>query len=303
MQPDSEVLLVLLAVRMFGPNAPAKHAVFTALKKFISKASELRLIEMKKIDVPFVNKKGNAGTKKEDGINLTDEGRRYLESHAGPGAQAAAIVASVAANAAAVAAQTRELQQELQADRVELRENLLASVKAKAKGADSSKEITALAKKLDDLAKQLGLLEAKVKPADGSDLVAQIDAAFANLEKNLELRLGMLAGTKPVPLSQPVLASTSSGKSLRSSLREAYETLCMFIEFDSGVVEIPRLYHEVRKAVPNLTVHAFHQELESLWLQKALELKVLNEVRSAKEQDKAIRRGDNLYYFVFWPNP
>ena len=50
-------------------------------------------------------------------------------------------------------------------------------------------------------------------------------------------------------------------------------------------------------------MEAFHRELEALWHRRELELKVLNDVRSAVEPDKGIRHGDNLYYFVYWPNP
>lgn len=52
----------------------------------------------------------------------------------------------------------------------------------------------------------------------------------------------------------------------------------------------------------NLSVEEFHQELVKLWDARQLDLMVLNEVRRATEPDKAIRRGDNLYYFVKWRN-
>jgi hypothetical protein len=281
MESDPEVLLALLAVRMQGADAPAKLGIFTKLKPYLKAALNQHLVKEEKIEVIVTGKKKTTA-KSEAVINLTDEGEKYLEAHAGAAAQAAAIHA-----------QAHKFQQQLQADRAGLREELLASVKSKAKGIDPSKEIAALAKKLDELAKQLAALEAKVKPTDESDPLARIDAAFAKLDQKLQARFGVAAPVKAAPTTA----------SLRSVLRDAYETLCMFIEFDSGIVEMPRLYHEARKAMPNLTVHAFHQELEGLWSQKVLELKVLNEVRSAKEPDKAIRRGDNLYYFVFWPKP
>jgi hypothetical protein len=55
--------------------------------------------------------------------------------------------------------------------------------------------------------------------------------------------------------------------------------------------------------LPHLSVEALHRELQTLWDRRELELKVLNEVRLATEPDKAITRGENLYYYVYWQSP
>jgi hypothetical protein len=67
------------------------------------------------------------------------------------------------------------------------------------------------------------------------------------------------------------------------------------------MVDLPRLYHEARRARPDLTVADFHRELQALEGKRVLELHIRNEVHDAPEPDKGIRRNDKLYYFVYWP--
>jgi hypothetical protein len=101
-------------------------------------------------------------------------------------------------------------------------------------------------------------------------------------------------GPKPTP------AQTIPAEPLRSALRQAYDHLCLFVEFRDKLVEIPRLYHETVRRLPGLPVERFHQELEALSNERKVELHKLNEVHMAKERNLAIEKDDRLYYYVFW---
>ena len=66
-------------------------------------------------------------------------------------------------------------------------------------------------------------------------------------------------------------------------------------------MELPRLFHEARRSRPGLSVEEFQRELLALEAKRVVDLHIRNEVRDAPEADKAIRRNDKLYYFVYWP--
>jgi|HubBroStandDraft_4_1064222.scaffolds.fasta_scaffold00070_38 hypothetical protein len=87
---------------------------------------------------------------------------------------------------------------------------------------------------------------------------------------------------------------------LHASMKDSWERLTLFREFSNGLVEMPRLYKEVKKKQPGLTVDDFKKELQLLWDKKEVELHILNEVREAKDPDQAIKSGNKLYYFVYW---
>ncbi len=262
MPQDTQLLLVLLAVRMHGTNASAKLDVFKKLKAYITPAVAQKLVIVENKD-EVDQTKGKSKKKKEAVINLTESGKAYLEAHGGAEAVAASLAGTAHEKQQQVAEAARELQQQLRSDRDALRAEVLASIAKKTKSGDPSKEIKALATKLEALSQAFVKLEGSFKHQEGSEVVARIDAAFAALEKKLHTRLGSPGSVNPLPAEKPVQIPSTSTKSLRALLREAYETLCLYIEFDSGVVEIPRLYHEARKAEPNLSVQAFHKELES----------------------------------------
>src|SRR5262249_24536637 len=98
----------------------------------------------------------------------------------------------------------------------------------------------------------------------------------------------------------PEAPPPESVDTLRTALRTAYDRLCCYREFQDGLVELPRLYDEAAKAVPELSVAAFRREVESLWQNNAVQLRILNEVREAEEAEKAIQRDNKLYYFLYW---
>jgi hypothetical protein len=83
-------------------------------------------------------------------------------------------------------------------------------------------------------------------------------------------------------------------------LRQAYDDLCLLIDFPDRLVELRRLFHEAVKRMPSLTVEQFHRELWQMRSEWLIELHDLNEVDQAKEPHLAIHRDDRLYYFARW---
>jgi hypothetical protein len=107
---------------------------------------------------------------------------------------------------------------------------------------------------------------------------------------------------RPPDQPKPPAESTSriTSEQLRQALRQAYDHLCLFVEFRDKLVEIPRLYHETVRHLPGVSVERFHRELDALSAEWKVELHKLNEVHAAKERELAIERDDRLYYYVFW---
>lgn len=286
------MLLTLLAVRTSGRSLPAGAEVLKGLKAGVRQAVEQGWLAEKKESVPAVSKSGKASVKKVAVLELTDQGEQALFAAAGADALAATASAHVDG-----------LRAGLDADRRALREEILATLSTKPpKGSDVTKELAGLVKALADLGKRLEKLEAALAGGGAGPILDRIDRAFAALEAKLDRALpGRRAATASPGTSSPPTSAPAEPPRLAAVLRQAYDKLTQFVEFEDGLVEIPRLYHEARRARPDLSVEACHRELEALWGRRELELKVLNEVRLASEPDKGIRRDDNLYYFVYWP--
>ena len=285
MEADPQVLLVLIAVRLASKRpVPAASEPFKMLKKPLQFAKDQGLVV--ETQVATTDKKGKPAKKLVASIDLTPKGDALLRSSAGPDVQAAIAAQEKAA-----------IRQALEADRVALRQEVVAALSAKSKGktGDPAKAIADLSKTVSQLADKLGKLEATLQSGSDDALLARIDQAFAVLQQKV-------AATTAVPSSQ-VSPPPTPQESLAAVLRRAYRTLKQFAEFNDGLVPIPRLYHEARRTLPHLSVEALHRELQSLWDRRELELKVLNEVRQATEPDKGITRGEDLFYYVFWQNP
>jgi hypothetical protein len=278
------VVLCLLALRKLGGRSvPASGDLFKkGLKKELEKAIAAGWIQQNK--VATLTKKGTPTKKQMDVLDLTEQGEAVLRESASQD--------DLAVTAPKELARFRE---RLEADRQELLREVLATATPKGKKADSSpqKEVAALSKAVSALSEKLKALEARLE-AMPENPAAKFDEAFDRFLAKLQSVL---------PSHSTPQHATGTTLPLRAVLRQAYEKLCRFIEFESGLVEIPRLYYEARVLQPGLTLDAFHRELESLWSQRVLELRVLNEVRTASEPEKGIRRGDNLYYFVYWKSP
>ncbi|HUR55326.1 MAG TPA: hypothetical protein VMZ71_14425 [Gemmataceae bacterium] len=107
----------------------------------------------------------------------------------------------------------------------------------------------------------------------------------------------------PPPLvvpKPPDAPAPLTSERIRTALKSAYDLLRNYVEGEDGMVEIRRLYHEVKKSLPALSVSEFHRELTALQQQWVLELHSLTEVQHAKEPELAIHQNDRLLYFVMW---
>ncbi|MCE9531202.1 MAG: hypothetical protein K8T89_08785 [Planctomycetes bacterium] len=141
-----------------------------------------------------------------------------------------------------------------------------------------------------------------------------VDVGAANVEellRALQEKLGQTSDARrttiveipPAPsVSEPLVVEPPPPpvSDLRTTIHEAYDYLCKFVEFRDKIVEIRRLYYEVLERMPGLTVPAFHAELEALNREWQIELRQLNEVEQAKDRHLAIERDDRLYYYIRW---
>lgn len=279
MELDPQTVVCLLAVQQLGGGqpVPVKLEVFKGLKKPLQSALDNGWIEQRKDTVVTVARTGKAKNAKVDVLTLTAAGKETLEKAASPEALAAAQLANVQA-----------MKAQLDADRQSLRQEVLAAFTGKNKSkTDPAKEIAGLARVVQDLAKRLEKLEAQ---NDAEPTLQRIDEAFARLAAKLQ-------GAAPTaPGERPAQPAPSLGKVLKT----AYDELSLLLEFEEGLIPLPRLYHQARAMLPALTVGAFHDELQNLWQQRTIELHELNEARTASEPDKALRHGDHFLYYVHW---
>jgi hypothetical protein len=286
-----------------GQSVPAASPILKAFKTAIQAAKEKKWLEETKIGIPTQNKAGKTTLKKTPVLNITEAGEQFVRQAAAPEVLAATASAQLAA-----------LRQSLEEDRRKLREDVIGALapKGKASGeAGLAKELGEVAKAVAGLAARLQKLEDKVQAGVDEKVLARIDEAFGALTAKLGHALPRPSPVPPPARAGETTTTTPPGPwlepgpvaSLSTVLHNAYEKLCCFREFQDGLVDMPRLYHEARNTIANLSLGAFHQELETLWNNRTIQLHVLNEVRSATEPDKGIRRNDKLYYYVYWPNP
>jgi hypothetical protein len=290
---DPQQILCLLALRFLGSKSvPAGSNLFKkGLKPALQQAVAQGWVIEQNVRLPVTSKTGKKSVKATPVLDLTEKGEEVLRQ---------AVNADDLAVAAA-AQRLAALREGLEADRQSLRQEVFAAAVPKGKkgGPSPQAEIAKLSKAMTDMAVRLHKLEDALRSTADDAVLAKIDEVFGRLLAKIQA-----TPIQPPPSRPPAVPSApQKGDPLRAVLRQAYEKLCRFIEFESGLVEVPRLYHEARALQPTLTLDAFHRELESLASQRVLELQVLNEVRTAIEPEKAIRRGDNLYYFVYWKQP
>ena len=124
-----------------------------------------------------------------------------------------------------------------------------------------------------------------------ADLGARIDEVFGGLSQRLD---GLRLAPEPPP---------EAPAQLRSQLAWAYRELCRRLEYEDGLVDIPRLFDKVRQRMPTLGVATLHEELAQLWDADQLQLRIVNEVHELSEEQRAlgIRRDNALHYYVYWP--
>src|SRR5262245_55412079 len=108
------------------------------------------------------------------------------------------------------------------------------------------------------------------------------------------------ATRQPEPAGPQAVGPRPGAPRLEESIRQAYDKLRHFVEYQDGLVEIPHLYDEVRQTTPGVTLDEFKEKVKSLWNERKVELHILNEVHKAREPEKAITRSDSLYYYLIW---
>jgi DNA-binding MarR family transcriptional regulator len=315
MELDNRLLLPLLAVRMLGGRSvPEDDAALKELKKSLAEVVAKGWVQkqtVKLADPTKLTKKGAPSTKSQKVVHLTEEGEKVLREAAHP--------ETLAATSAGVVVGLRE---SLEADRQALREQVIAALSPKEDN-KLRQELSKLSKAVEGLAEKVEKLESLVAdPGSADHLLARIDQAFAALSTRVDGTLKVFPATSPpvhpprpahvspppAAVREPVsgeheTAESATPQSVRTVLHNAYERLCHFREFEDGLVELPRLYHEARKKLPGLTVEEFHRELDDLWSKRDVELHIINEVQRASEPEKGIRRDDYLYYYVYWNRP
>ena len=182
----------------------------------------------------------------------------------------------------------------------------------------TDKCVAAIDKAIGDLRKVITTETAKLKPApastqsDLSNTLPILEKMFARIAQTAQSTATPTAPAQS-PASSPVQATpvkspppTAAGTapidsaSLRSQIKDSYDELCLYAEFRDRLVEIPRLYRELLRRVPNVSLADFHQAISQMSTERVLELHVLNEVRTAKHPELAITKNDRLYYYVIW---
>jgi hypothetical protein len=256
-------------------------------------------------------------------VGLTEAGERVLRASGDPEALAAT-------QARVVAGEVEALRRGLDADRAALKQQVQAALAGQGKDKGQDKfhaEVSKLAKALEALTEKVRQLQDKQPKGDaGAEaLMAKIDEGFASLGGKLERALQGLPRTTtpahqpapatprpstpahpsvvsvPTPRPEAPAPQPADAASLQTVLRKAYDELkAHYREYQEGMVELPRLYHEAKRTRPGLSVEEFQREILALESKRVLDLHIRNEVRDAPEADKAIRRNDKLYYFVYW---
>jgi hypothetical protein len=318
---DPHVLLALVAVRTLGGQAvPAGAEAVKALKKPIKEAVAQGWLKEDKITATTAAEPGQeAKAKKVAVVALTEEGEGVLRQAASP--EVLAVTQ---------ASYLRTLSQHLEADQKALKAEVLAALAGAGKDGNEDKcarELSKLSQAVADLAARVDKLAAQPSLAGSEPILAWIDQAFAAVRGRVDQALRGLptpaACPAPTPTPPPVLQvppatpspppaaptppppppAPPQPETLTTVLRKAYETLCRS-RFHEGMVELPTLYHEARRTRPDLTVAEFHREIEELEKKRALDLHLRLDARNAPEADKAIRRGNKLYYSLYWsPRP
>jgi hypothetical protein len=187
--------------------------------------------------------------------------------------------------------------------RPELDKATRACVEAIQKGfADLNKKIEAAVGRMEQAVVK-ALPPARTGPApDPGPVLAALREALARLPAAPPAAVPTPAPVPrpPTPPPGPPRAEPVTAEQVRTALRQAYDELCLYVEFRDKLVEMPRLYHEAVRRLPGLSVERFHRELEALSNERKLELHKLNEVHLAKERNLAIEKDERLYYYVYW---
>lgn len=283
---DAPELLIGLRRALAGAQqlqGEADTAIFPRGKK--GKALSRQAVERGWLATSVERRQGPKRTVAVELGKLTEAGLRYIEEADSPKAVLEALSPAVQELVRAHHEQASLLQSEL----ARASEMCVASIRE----AFAHMERTILS-----------AVASQTRPAvDGATLLAAVSRVVERLASQRdratesELRAAEETAATPRP---PSSAGRNRAGVLRAALRESYDELCLYEEFRDGFVEIPRLYHEARTRIPDLTVRQFHAAIEALSRDGTVELHKLNEVAKAKEPELAISTNDRLYYFIVW---
>lgn len=95
--------------------------------------------------------------------------------------------------------------------------------------------------------------------------------------------------------------SIAGDPAFRQTLMDVYQELVQFREYRDGLVEIPHMYHALSQQIPGLTVPQFHAALAAINRTFNVELRVLNEVRTARRPEWAMMRDGAMLYYLNIP--
>ena len=280
MEIDPNLVLCLVNIQQLGgESVPLKHGVLKALAESLESAVANGFASKSKIPQLSIGKNGKPKNSKIDVVSLTAAGIDCLRREADP-----LFRDKVAA------AHLRTFAASLETGRQQLLTDLRDEALTKSDTSSSVKSLAEIRKALSVLETKITTFE-KVLESRKDDSTRKIDAAFANLLSRL------------LPFSSEGIDRTpqlTPSRTLEGLLKDAYDQLCRLVEYQDRLVPLFRLYHQARHMDASFTIGEFHAELLRLWDKRTLELQSLNEVRSAIEPDKAIRRNESLYYFVLW---
>jgi hypothetical protein len=257
---NDQVLLVLLAVRMQGGQAPATGDLLKPLKAGVKLARDKGLLTESTVKLPSTTKAGKTTMKNTAVLALSEQGENFLRQHASP----------EALNATA-SGQLQALQKSLESDRLALREEVLKAVSAKGGKAktDLGKELTGLAQTVTDLGKRLEKVEAAMKNQGQEGLAEKIDQAFASLQKRLEKPISLPTAQSMPISSQPVKVPGKSADWSEEVIRMVMEQK-QRNSFQR--LTLPQIFDQLRTRHPDMTLGQFHDGLRRLQDERRLRL-------------------------------
>lgn len=312
MEANANVLLALFAVQQAGGTKVLQsEEPIKTIKKFALNAADQDFLKKIKVEVPALDKqgkptfdkKGNPKTKKVDGFAITESGLAYLKEHG------SAESVAVALNQGYL----QQLKKEIEADRIRLVDEVQKALAAKTKpgGNDTiRKDIDAMAKTVQQLAERLENIE-KATQESGSDatFVTKLEEGFRAIAEKLQKALHSsptipttpTANVAPTVSNQPVTETSAyTEEQLIQTIHETYERLCKLRRYESGFVEIPELYDQVRANFGQLDVYQFHECLLNLEKQDQIEIRTINRGITELEEAKSIVIDNTIYFYVLW---
>lgn len=148
-------------------------------------------------------------------------------------------------------------------------------------------------------------------------LTSEVEQLRADLLARLDEGLGLIKGRleelpeppEEVTITEEPRPPATQQKAdaepvpMRDVIADAYRDLCLRLEFEDGLVDIPRLLLKVQQVYPDLDPEQFKQELIHLRDEDTLQLRIMNEVHQLSESERVmgIWHNNGLLYYIHWP--